>query len=123
LRQRILEHRALGDHLVLLTGTLEFLAKTFAQDLQIDEVQATHCAHHLGRFTHFLPTQHPYSDEKLTIAKRLCERENVDIKNCVAYGNSINDRFLLNEVGHAVAVTPHYLLKRIAKQKGWEIIN
>ena len=123
LRERIEEHRAAGDRLILLTGSLEFLASEFASELNIPEVCATHCVHHFGQFTHLLPTQHPYAAEKLKLAKEICEKYHVDIKDCAAYGNSINDKFILEAVGKAVAVTPHKSLRKIAAKEGWEILD
>lgn len=123
LRARIEEHRAAGDHLVLLTGSLEFLAREFAKDLKIEEICATNCVRHFGRFTHFLPSQHPYAIDKLRLANQLCKKYNVELSECVAYGNSINDRFILKAVGKAIAVTPHRSLRKIAKKEGWEIIE
>jgi HAD superfamily hydrolase (TIGR01490 family) len=123
LKERIEEHRRAGDKLILLTGSFDFLAKVFANHLNMDEVQATHCSYHLDRFLHFPPTQQPFSAEKLTIAKRLCKKYAIDLKDCAAYGNSYNDRILLREVGQPVAVTPSRNLRRIAVRNGWEIIN
>ncbi len=123
LRARIEEHRKAGDHLILLTGSLECLANEFARDLNIPEVCATRCVHKLGQFTDLLPLQHPYAREKLKIAKELCEKYNTELKHCIAYGNSTNDRFLLKAVGKAIAVTPHRYLRKLAKKEGWEIID
>lgn len=121
--KRIEAHRATGDYLLLMTGSPKFLAEEFARHLKMDEVVATDCIHHFGRFTHFLPSQHPYAVDKLILAERLCEKYNVKLSECFAYGNSINDRFILQGVGHAVAVTPHKSLRRIAKKAGWEILD
>lgn len=123
LRERIEKHRTAGDRLILLTGSPEFLANEFAKELNIPEVCATHCIHRLGQFTHLLPTQHPYAAEKLKLAKEICKKYHVDIKDCVAYGNSINDKFILQAVGKAVAVTPHRSLRKIAEKQGWEILD
>ena len=71
LQHRIEEHRKAGDMLVLLTGSLEFLARIFAEHLGINHVEATHLVKNKHLFSHHPPIQHPYGKEKLTIAKRV----------------------------------------------------
>ncbi|MBN1684358.1 MAG: HAD family phosphatase [Gammaproteobacteria bacterium] len=116
-------HLQVGDQIVLLTGSLEFLAKNLANYLKIDQVFGTICSEQDGKFTDFPPIQHPFSEGKLDIAKKICENDGIKLENCVAYGNSVNDSLILNAVGKPIAVTPDWRLKRIAKQKGWEIIS
>lgn len=123
LRQRIEEHRVAGDILVLLTGSLEFLAKIFAHELGIEHVEASHLAKSEHFFSHHPPEQHPYGKEKVTVALKVCEKYHIPIKDCVAYGNSIHDEAILAAVGRAIAVTPDKQLAKIAKQRGWEIIS
>jgi len=122
LKHRIEKHRQNGDRLILLTGSPDFLANELAKDLHMDEVLATKCHKKLGKFTYLSPIQQPYAKEKFKLAIKICKREGVDLKDCVAYGNSINDRFILEAVGQPVAVTPHKRLLKIAKKKNWEII-
>jgi HAD superfamily hydrolase (TIGR01490 family) len=121
--KKIEEHRRAGDIIILLTGTPSFIAQVFAKHLNIDHVEPTHCVLENENFSHLSPTQHPYAEEKLTIAKRICQQYGIDIKNCFAYGNSIHDSILLAAVGQAIAVTPDKKLRKIAKENHWEIIE
>ena len=52
-----------------------------------------------------------------------CQEYDLDIKNSVAYANSIHDLALLASVGQAIAVTPDRKLRQIAHQRDWEIIG
>lgn len=122
LEKRILMHQKTGDIVVLLTGTHEFLANVLAQYLNIDQVEATKCTCCDNRFTNLPPEKHPFSTEKLHIAERICKNHGIPIKNCFAYGNSINDAVLLEQVGYPIAVYPDRRLQKIAKKEGWEII-
>ena len=122
LKNRILTHQNIGDITILLTGSHDFLAKVFTKFLRLDRTEATICIDQNNLFTHLPPKQHPFSSEKLHIAQKLCDLYNVSMKDCIAYGNSINDSILLNQVGHPVAVTPDRRLYKIAKKRGWEII-
>jgi HAD superfamily hydrolase (TIGR01490 family) len=123
LEKRILMHQKAGDLIVLLTGTHEFLANIFAQYLNIDQVEATKCTCCHNRFTNLPPEKHPFSTEKLRIAEKLCQTNHILLKNCCAYGNSINDAALLKQVGQPIAVHPDWRLQKIAKKQGWEILE
>ncbi len=121
--ERVEEHRKHGDMLVLLTGSLECLAKVFADHLNIEHVCATKCVQADNRFLGAPPLQHPFAAEKLKIAKEVCQQYNTEIEQCAAYGNSINDAYILKAVGQPVAVTPDRKLRKMAKRHGWEIIG
>jgi 3-deoxy-D-manno-octulosonate 8-phosphate phosphatase KdsC-like HAD superfamily phosphatase len=51
----------------------------------------------------------------------LAAREGLDLARCAAYSDSINDVPMLSAVGRAVAVNPDSALRRVAREKGWEI--
>lgn len=119
---KIKQHRENNDILVLLTGTPHFIAKVFAKHLNIDHIEPTYCVIENDYFTNLPPTQNPFAEEKLTIAKRVCQQYQADMKDCFAYANSIYDAALLSAVGHAIAVNPDLFLHRLAKKNGWKII-
>jgi len=119
----IRKHKQAGDLLVLLTGSPDFLSKHLAKNLQMDLLEPTKCAKEGNAFSCNPPLQHPFAEQKLEIAQRICKEYKINIKDCVAYGNSYNDRILLREVGYAIAVTPSRRLRKIAEQEGWEIID
>ena len=68
-------------------------------------------------------SQKTFAEDKLKIAQKLCEQHGADIKQAFAYGNSYNDRMILDAVGHPVAVTPDRRLRKLAWRKGWKIID
>ena len=51
----------------------------------------------------------------------LAAREGLDLSRCAAYSDSINDVPMLSVVGRAVAVNPDASLRRVAREKSWEI--
>lgn len=119
----IAEHKKQGDILFLLTGAPIFLAKILAEYLQIDNIEATNFEILNGSFTNKAPLQHPYGQEKLIIALRVCKAYGVDIKSTTAYANAKHDIFLLAAVGTPIAVTPDKKLFQYAKKRGWKIIG
>jgi hypothetical protein len=58
---------------------------------------------------------------KAEAVKALAARESLDLSRCSAYSDSTNDLPMLSLVGHPVAVNPDADLKRVAREKGWEI--
>jgi len=122
LQDRLLVHQKAGDITILLTGSHEFIAKIFAKHLGFDAFYGTKCAIKDGYFTAATPTQHPFRDEKLAIAEKVCAQYQVDIKDCVAYGDSFNDSILLHAVGQPIVVKPDYFLRYMAHKEGWKII-
>lgn len=120
---KIKMHQAKGDHVILLTGSPDFLANELAKYLNISEIHATVLAKHGDIFTNLPPLQHPYAEEKLLLAKNICQQHNCELSQCYAYGNSIHDFILLKNVGHPVAVTPDRKLRKKATELNWEIIN
>jgi HAD superfamily hydrolase (TIGR01490 family) len=51
----------------------------------------------------------------------LARQEGLDLSRCAAYSDSINDVPMLSAVGRPVAVNPDPALRRVAKEKGWEV--
>lgn len=122
--QKILnQHLAAGDLVILLTGSPDFIAEVFAEYLEIPKVYAMQYATQDGRFANLPPLQHPYAHGKLELIKRICTEYKFDIKNTVAYANSIHDFALLQAVGVPIAVTPDRKLRKIATAQGWEILS
>ncbi len=121
--ERVEFHRKRGDLLVLLTGSLEFLAEPVGSHLGIPVVIATRLGRANGSLTGTIQGLHPYGDNKLKLLRELSEREGIDLKGSWAYGNSFSDRKVLKAVGNPVAVNPDPLLWFLARMKGWEIIT
>ena len=45
------------------------------------------------------------------------------LPDCYAYSDSVTDLPLLQTVGHPHAVNPDRALRRIARQRGWPVLN
>ncbi len=120
--ERIAAHRRDGDALALLTGTPQFIAAPLAESLGIAHVRATRCTRRNGRFTADPPETHPFGAEKIATADLLRRMLGLQWRDCLAYGDSIHDRPLLERVGRPVAVTPDRPLTGLARARGWEIL-
>lgn len=121
--ERLHQHQAAGDRVVLLSGTPSFVAEAIRRELGVDEALGSECAVLDGRFVAGPPRCHPYGEAKLTLARELVRRHGLDLGQVVAYADSIQDLPLLEAVGRAVAVRPDRRLGAIARSAGWEILG
>lgn len=120
---RLRAHLYRGDHVVLLTGTPEFIAEPLGRLLGVGEVCASRWQSEAGRLLALPPAPHPFGEEKKRLAKQLAERRRLELSEGAAYANAIDDLPLLAAVGESVAVRPDRDLRAIAKSRGWEILD
>ena len=120
--QRLRQHRLRGDRVVLLSGTLDCLARALGKRLQADEVCATLCSQSNGVFRAQPPVLHPFGAAKLSLATQITERYGTDLGQVAAYADSHHDLLLLAAAGEAVAVCPDATLAGVAQELGWEIM-
>jgi HAD superfamily hydrolase (TIGR01490 family) len=121
--QRLKQHQRRGDRVVLLSGTLEPIARALGTHLGVRHVCATLCSERHGRFLPQPPETHPFGAAKLNLARQLALQLDVDLAQASAYGDSAQDLFLLEAVGHPVAVNPDSKLLDVASERDWEVIG
>lgn len=120
--QRLEQHLLRGDTVVLMSGTLDPIARALAGHLGVRIVCATLCSERHGRYLAQPPEIHPFGAAKLSLARQLAEQLGAKLENATAYGDSAQDLFLLDAVGEPVAVAPDRHLLETALAKDWEII-
>jgi HAD superfamily hydrolase (TIGR01490 family) len=121
--QRLRQHVQRGDAVVLLTGTIEPIARALARRLGARYVCATLCSERNGRYLAQPPETHPFGAAKLGLSRQLAAQIGCDLKTAAAYGDSYHDLFLLEAVSEPVAVAPDARLSRVALEREWEIIR
>lgn len=120
--ERLRAHQHSGDTVVLLSGTLEPIARSLAAALGVREVSATVCHQRDGRYTARPPEVHPFGATKLDLARRLAASLGADLREAAAYGDSHHDLPLLRAVGAPVAVQPDAALLAAARTNRWDIL-
>ncbi len=120
---RLRRHRATGDDVVLLSGTLQPIAEELARRLEADEAIGSVCLEKHGRLTGRPPVRHPFGAEKCALLDEICARRGVALTAVAAYGDSHWDLPLLERVGRPVAVRPDPQLQAVAEARGWEILS
>ncbi len=122
--ERLTEHRAAGDCVVLLTASPAFVAHPARDALALDGVEGTRMAvGDDGRLTGEPASLPLEGREKAERAAHWADRRGVSAAQCVAYTDSIIDLPLLEWVGTPVAVGPDRELAGVARARGWEIVR
>lgn len=122
-KQLLDDHLRNNDIVVLLTGTPFFIAKIFADYLHVHDFHATEFKLDGNYFGSYHLLQHPYAEQKLFIAQKLSNAYNIPMNNIIAYANSIHDKFLMEQCGQAIAVTPDKKLRELALKNNWKIVE
>jgi HAD superfamily hydrolase (TIGR01490 family) len=121
--QRLQTHLRRGDTVVLLSGTLEPIARALGIALGVEHVRATVCRERRGRYLASPPVIHPFAAAKLDIARRFAAEIGAKLADASAYGDSQHDLALLRAVGQPVAVQPDRPLLATARGNRWHIIG
>ncbi len=126
-------HVKQGHVIVVISGTLEPLARRAARALETElaergvvvtiRVIATRMEEKDGRWTGRVLGEAMFGEAKARAAKRLATELGLGLRICHAYGDSLNDRWLMEVVGRPATVNPSNDLARIARMRGWPILS
>lgn len=128
---RLAWHARQGHMLVLVSGTLEPLAHIAAIALECEleargvetrlQVSATRLEEYFGRWTGKILGNAVYGPAKREATLQFAKRHSIDLRSSHAYGNSIDDSFMLSAVGHAHVVNPNKRLATLANLYDWPV--
>jgi HAD superfamily hydrolase (TIGR01490 family) len=131
--ERVAWHAAQGHRIFLVSGTLEFLARCAARALQAAlrrrgvDAEILVCAMRLeevrGRWTGRINGAPMFGRAKAAAIRSLAQRTGAHLETCFAYGDSVQDRAMLECVGHAMAVNPSPAMRRVAVREGWRVVE
>lgn len=116
-------HQEAGHHVVLVTGSLDFLIAPLASMLKVKTVLAATPERLASRYTGHVVPPLPYGEGKRVLIESLCAYEQLDLQECYAYGDSPGDVAVLQSVGHPQVVNPIRGMARIARRHGWPIVT
>ena len=114
-------HRAAGRKVFLVSAAPVEIVAPLARHLGADEALASvPCVDADGRYTGELE-RYAYGPTKAALVRELAERDGLNLADCYAYSDSATDLPMLEAVGHPVAVNPDRALRRVARERQWEI--
>lgn len=129
-RQLVAQHQAAGDLCCIVTATHDFVATAYARAIGIDKLIATRPATigdgPLAQYSGELAAPPCFGVGKVEqttawLTSRGLRRD--DFERSWFYSDSINDLPLLEWVSDPVAVSPDARLRKVAKERGWMVME
>jgi len=123
---RLAEDKAAGRRLVLATASYRLYAAGIAEKLGFDDIIATNSM--IGLDTRILPKidgENCYGPAKLRMIEAWLVKEGIDRRDTHIrfYSDHASDAPVLEWADEAFAVNAHDRLLRLAKTRGWEVID
>jgi len=115
-------HKDRGYQTYLVTAAPMELAETLAGALGMDGAAGTVAeVDDAGFYTGRLVGDPMHGPVKAKAVAEMAAEKGLDLSECAAYSDSINDLPLLESVGYPHAVNPEGDLRRIAMREGWPV--
>ena len=131
--ERVAWHAAQGHTIVLVSGTLAPLARRVAAALGMKlalrgiagriDLCATELEEIDGKWSGEIVGEAVVGDAKARTVRRFASERGLTLSQCYAYADQASDRWMLEAVGWPIVVNPSRALARIARQKGWLVLN
>ncbi len=121
MRKVIEAHHAAGDRTYLVTAAPRDLADEIATYLGMDGALGTEAELVDGTYTGRMLGPVLHGPVKIDAVLELARKEGIDLALSSAYSDSLNDRPLLEGVGHPVAVNPDRFLRKLAVERDWPV--
>jgi HAD superfamily hydrolase (TIGR01490 family) len=116
------QHRVRGERVYVVSATLQEIVEHIADDLGFDGAIGSTCEIVDGVYTgRSLRAAH--GEGKAEAVRELAAAEGFDLAACTAYSDSHTDLPFLEAVGHPVAANPDRQLRRVARGRGWPILE
>ncbi|PYV18477.1 MAG: HAD-IB family hydrolase [Acidobacteria bacterium] len=117
------EDRRQGHRLVLLSGELDFVLRPVVRFFGFDQLVANSLEFRDGVATGRVAPPLVAEREKVAAIERICKELAVEAGEAKAYSDSSSDLPMLESVGHPAAVNPDRRLKRVARARGWPVLD
>ncbi len=131
--ERVAWHVKQGHEIVLISGTLEPLARGAARAMGAElaargitvtiQMFATRLEEMEGTWTGRVLGEAMFGEAKARAVKHMAKEMQLDVARCYAYGDSLNDGWLMAAVGRPAAVNPSKDLAGMARTRGWPVLN
>lgn len=123
-REKVEYHRANGDYLLIITATVDEIARPIAEFFQVDHLIASRGKLDiLGNYTGEVEVEPCLGRGKLVHLEAWLTETGVNPEHYTFYSDSHNDMPLLEQVDVPIAVDPDDVLRSIAMANSWEIIS
>ena len=121
------QHRRLGDEIILVTATNEFVTAPIAARLGFEHLIAVQLeTDESGWYTGRWQGTPSFKEGKVERVRQwLSERGKTwgDVSHSTFYSDSMNDLPLLEQVHQPVATNPDPRLRALAQERGWKVLD
>ncbi len=118
----IREHQAAGREVIIISSSGNEVVEPIGERLGVDVAIGTQMAVEEGHYTGEI-VFYAYGPGKAEAMRRLADERGYDLAACYAYSDSMTDLPMLEVVGNPVATNPEVELRKVAQERGWEIID
>jgi HAD superfamily hydrolase (TIGR01490 family) len=116
------KHRARGERVYIVSAALQEIVDALAVELGFDGAVGSLCEVVDGRYTgRSLRACH--GEGKADAVRELAAAEGIDLLRSTAYSDSHTDLPFLEVVGNPVAVNADRELRKIARERGWPLLE
>ncbi|MAY36954.1 MAG: HAD-IB family hydrolase [Spongiibacteraceae bacterium] len=119
----IAEHKAAGDHCMIMTATNTFITRPIAESLGISDIIGSEPEVIDGRYTGNVAGTPCFQEGKVTLLKQRLQEQGLKLAGSTFYSDSHNDLPLLRLVEKPVAVDPDETLLKEALRQNWRVIS
>lgn len=117
------KHRKLGDTLLVITSTIEFVTRPIVDEFGIDILIAPDPEIISNRYTGRIVGVPSFAAGKVTRLEQWLANRQDSLKGSSFYSDSHNDLPLLRLVDNPVAVDPDPILREKAEENQWPVIS
>lgn len=113
------EHKARGEMVVLLSGSLDFLLEPLKEHLGAHHLIAARMEVREGRLTGRIVGNFPYGSHKAVLIRHFAEEHGLDFSRSYAYADHHTDHEVLSLFGNPIVINAKPKMQEIARQEGW----
>lgn len=108
---------------IIISATPEFIVSPIAKFLGVDECVGMRLVEQNGYYTNKYKLPLSYKEGKVQCLKQWLNEKNLKPKHITFYTDSINDLPLCNYADEAICINADEMLKQIAREKNWDILQ
>lgn len=121
--ERLKRHQQDNLHILLVSGAYTQFLERVTDGLLFDHIIGTDIFYENDKVCTKNAITHINGARKTLKVHEALNEFQIDWKNSYAYGDSFSDLPVLELVGNPVAVKPEEKLRRLAKERGWEVME
>ncbi|HEY0069049.1 MAG TPA: HAD-IB family hydrolase [Chloroflexia bacterium] len=115
----IKEHKAKGEMVVLLSGSLDFLLEPFKEYVGAGHLIAAKMEVVDGKLTGRILGDWPFGSYKALLIRHFAEEHGLDFTRSYAYADHHTDHEVLRLFGNPVVINARTKMQAIARREGW----